>query len=78
MTDSQLENEAGAKQREIEIIEKGGMRYRKIDVLQDGQLKHGMKVQVGICDPINSTLFMPLDKVIIYNMHNKFYCTGSF
>jgi hypothetical protein len=78
MSDSQIEGIDSIKQKEIEIMDKGGMRYRKIDVLQDGQLKHGMKVQVGICDPNNSAVFAPLDKVLIYNMKGKYYTTGSF
>lgn len=37
-----------------------------------------MKVQVSICDPNNSKLFHPIDKVIVYKKEDKVYCTASF
>lgn len=78
LSDEQVESMKGFEDKEQEYVEKGGMRFRKIDVLDQDMLKNGMKVQISICDPSDRNLFLPLDKVLVYKHGEKYHATGSF
>ena len=66
LTDESIEEIKGEDQ-EQEIIEKGGIAFRKVNLIKIGQLKNGQFVQISVSDIKNKTMFRPTDKIILYN-----------
>jgi hypothetical protein len=73
MTPAQIEQMPEEREKEEEIVQQGGQFFRKIPIIEEGRLKNGMKIQIGISDALDPDTFNPLDKVMLFNRNGKYY-----